>query len=287
MKKNLKWTIVGLVSILILLGPGRDLLVRVAVENGVHLITGLNLHIGKLRVALLGSKVDIVNLRLHNPKDFQDKIMVDMPEISVDYRIAPLLKGQVYLDNVVIHLKEFSVVKNKDGVLNLDSLKTLQPQKQKAPETKKKQAKLNLQIDSLRLIIEKVYYKDYSTGGEPAIKTFSLDIDEEFKNINDPNKLVSLILFKVLTGTTIGRLVDVDMTALKSTAADALATGQKVVSAAGDKAKVAAGKFSSEVGKNLGTMKEKTSNATEQAKETAGAAKEKAGELLNKLPFGD
>jgi hypothetical protein len=291
MKKHLKGFIIGIVVLVILLGPGKNFLIKGAVEGAVSLITGLKLSIGKLDVGLSSTQMDIEGLKLFNPKGFQDKVMVDLPKIFVDYRLGEILKGKIYLEKMELYLREFSVIKNEKGELNLDTLTALSKPKPgepaKKPETKKKAEEIKMQIDSLVLRVDKVIYKDYSGGGSPKVQEFSININEKFQNITSPNKLVSLILYKVLMGTTIGRLANIDLGSLEGAASEVLATGQKMASQVGEQAKAAADmtqKAAAEAGAKvsgeIGALGEKTS-------ETADAAKEKAAKLLKKLPFGN
>ena len=89
-----------------------------------------------------------------------------MPEIYVDYDLPAIVKGKVHLTEVRINLKEFMVVKNEKGELNLDSLNVVQeqqPRKKRAkePEPKEEGKEPDLQIDVLELKIGKVIYKAF------------------------------------------------------------------------------------------------------------------------------
>jgi hypothetical protein len=158
--------------------------------------------------------------------------MFDMPEIYVDYDLPAIASGKVHLPEVRIDLKEFLVVKNAKGELNLDSLKVVQaqkaPKKAGAAAEKKAAGKMPpMLIDTLSLKIGKVIYKDYSRGGEPSINEFSINIDENFKNIDDPSSVVSIIIVKALMNTTIGRLANFDVGGLQKSVSGTLGTATK------------------------------------------------------------
>ena len=117
------------------------------------------------------------------------------------------------------------------------------------------------QLDLLELKIGKVVYKDYSGGGKPVVQTFNINLNERYKNITDPNALVSLIVFKALINTTLSNIVNLDF--YKGIAGNTLASAQKVAGAAVTKAKA----------------------ATEGATKALGNTAKGLGEAI-KLPFG-
>ena len=88
-----------------------------------------------------------------------------MPEIYVKYDLPAIMGGTIHLPEVRIALDEFMVVKNEKGELNLNSLKVVQAQKKgsaEKEETKTGARMPKIQIDTLKLKIGKVIYKDYS-----------------------------------------------------------------------------------------------------------------------------
>ena len=137
---------------------------------------------------------------------------------------------------------------------------------EKAPAEKQKGKAPGIQIDTLELKIGKVVYKDYSGGGEPSVKEFNIGIDEKFQNIDDPNKVVSLIVVKALMNTTVAKLTNFDLQGLQGQIGDTLASAQKVIGKAG----------------------ETLTKTTQQAQETVGALKKTVEGLKEsiKLPFG-
>ncbi len=222
----------SILALLFVLGVSKDLIIKAAVKKGVKAVTGLGLNMSAFRVGVFNSVVEIRNLRVFNPAGFKDRTMLDMPEIYVAYDLPSIIRGKIHLKDVRIYLKEFVVVKNKDGKLNLDSLKVVQAQKEGAkPDEKagKEGGKApEIQIDTMRLKIEKVIYKDYSAAPYPNVTTFDINIDEEYKNIDNPYSVVSLIVVKALANTAIARLTNFDIQGLQSTVSDTLSTIQNV-----------------------------------------------------------
>ena len=217
-------------------------------------------------------KFSVPGLNLFNPKGFPDKLMVDMPEIYVNYDLGAFLKGKVHLEEVRLDLREFVVVKNKDGQLNLDSLKVVQAEKEgKVPAEKKQKAAMpEFKIDVLKLKIGKVVYKDYSQGPQPMVKEYNININEQYTNITDPYSLASLIMVRALMNTAISNLANFDLGPLQANVSETLDQATKM-------ATEAASQFL-DTGRQMGTG----------AEESAGEAVEKATESFKKIfQFGE
>jgi len=227
MKKKQKLLLIVL-AILIVFGVGKNLIIKSAVQGGVKVVTGLKLSIRGFGLGISNTRVAIKDLKLYNPDSFQDKVMVDMPEIYVNYKLLPLLKKKIHVEELRINLKEFTVVKNASGAVNLDSLKVVQAQKEgKAPTAGEKKKAPDMQIDVMELKVGKVIYKDYSAGGEPSVKEFNVNLDERYTNITDPYAIVSIIVVKTLMHTTISNMVNLDVGGLATDAAKGIEEGAK------------------------------------------------------------
>ena len=272
--KKLLTLLIGILAILLVLSFVKDVIVKTSVEKGVEFVTGLPLRMRSLNVGIIRTLVEIRNLRLFNPKGYSDKVMLDMPEIYVDYDLPAVFKGKIHLEEMRINMREFTVVKNEKGELNLDSLKVVQAQKDsRAPREKEKGKIPEIQIDALELKIGKVIYKDYSKGGAPSIKEFNVNLNERYENITNPYSLVSLIVVKTLMNTTIAGLADFDLKGLQGTISDTLASAQKMATEA--------------VAQAQEVMTQTQQKAQKAIEETQEAIQKKAEELKEtfKLPF--
>jgi len=274
--------IIKLIAIILIVGivflfAAKNILAKTIISGGVKAITGLSLNIKSMRIGLLNSLIDIKNLKLFNPKGFEDKLMINMPEIFVDYELGEFLKGKIHFTEIRLNLEEFTVVKNKDGVLNLDSLNVVKAKKQTTAKKDSKKKKLPpLKIDVLKLRIGKVIYKDYSKGGKPKVKEYDVDINEQYKNIDDPYRFVSLIVFKALMNTSIARLTNFNLGPLSDGLEGTLKGATGITLDVADK--------------TLETTEQaakKTGETVKKAGEAAKDAVQKTEEKLKKLlPFG-
>jgi uncharacterized protein involved in outer membrane biogenesis len=212
--------IIVLLGLILLLVIFRNPLIKLAVSTGVQAVVGMKLDIRKLDLNLGKSLIDIEEIVLYNPNDFPDPIMADVVKVYVDIDPKALFSGKLVIDDVQLDLREFVVVKNKDGEVNLDRLKVVDEAKESGDSKKPKPTtsgkSLDLNIHNLHLKIGKVVFKDYSKGEEPLVREFNLNLDERHQNIRNLNAVVGLIVFKVLTKTSIGQLTDINIGDLKN-----------------------------------------------------------------------
>ena len=231
--------IIGIIVVIfVLLLVFKNILIKMAIEQGTKKATGLELTIGNMDVGLLASKVDVTDMRLLNPAGFPDKVMIDIPKLLVDVELASFFKQRAHVETLELNLNELMVVRNKDRKLNIAALKSVSEQQEKGKkpvEQKEEKKGMQVIIDKLILKIGKVTYKDYSWGTKPFTKTFTIGINEVYRDITDPKKLVNLIIVRALQKTDIAQLANFDLGSLKADVADTLQKGVSGVTEAGQK----------------------------------------------------
>ncbi len=274
--------IVAVVAVVFIAAFVKDIIIKTSVEKGIELVTGLKLNIGGFSVGILKPIVDIKNLKLLNPPEFPDRTMVDMPEIYVKYDLPAIIGGKIHLPEVRLALKEFVVVKNANGKLNLDALRTVRAEKEGRATFQKAPGKApEIKIDVLKLSIGKAVYKDYSKGGAPDVKEFNINLNESYTNVDNPYALVSLIVVKALTNTSIANLTNFDLKGLQDTIGDTLASAQKIASTAVTTAQTTIATTQEKVKEVAGTATETAKKAEDTIKQTADVVKD-----IFKNPFG-
>jgi len=295
MKKIVKIIAIVLI-VFVVISVSKNLLIKNVITTGVQLVTGLQMSMKKLDVSLLKSHLVIKGLTIKNPKGFEEPIMLDMPEVTVDFNIGSLLfKKTIHLESMVINMKSFNVVRNKDGELNLDALKVAadaEPKEKKvvekeAPKPKKKGAMPKIKIDYLKLVIGDISFMNFS-GEEPETNTFTFNIDEEHRDIDHPIFIFTILMQKAMLKASVAKLGDFGgigdaLAGTTALAGDALATGKDAAVKTVDTAEKV-GKEAVETAKvasdaAVGTVKEVGSTA----KEAASAIKGKLGAFGGKL----
>ena len=163
--KKLLWMVpAGLIALLVVLFFSRNFIARVSVEVGARKATGFPLKIGSVDVGLFSSKVDVRNLTLMNPPDYQEKMFVDMPELFVDYQLGSFFSGVPHINDMLINIKQLVVVKTASGESNAMKLKGV---------VSSGGGSSKYRIDKLRIHVGTVTVKDYSRPNAmcPSIST--------------------------------------------------------------------------------------------------------------------
>jgi hypothetical protein len=188
--KKLLWIVpAGLVVLLVVLFLSRNFIARVSVEVGAKKVTGFPLKIGSVDVGLFSGKLDVRDLTLMNPPEFQERMFVDMPELFVDYRLGSMLSGTPHINDMLINIKQLVIVKNDKGDSNAMKLKGVV-----SGGDSKSSAKY--QIDQLRIQVATVTIKDYSRA-KPTERTLTLNLQRTYKNINDSTDITRLVLLSI------------------------------------------------------------------------------------------
>lgn len=189
MKKKVMTVLIAAGVLLGGLYLAKDILAKALITAAVESMTGLKVRIEKITLGIFSNTIRIRGFALYNPPSYNKKLMVDIQELYLRYNPAEAAKGKVYLNELKVHLKEFTAARNRVGDFNVSSLQGLQPKGEgEAPAFK---------IDSLDLRIDKVGYIDETA--EPArAYEFNANVDEHFEGIESPQALAELILVRVL-----------------------------------------------------------------------------------------
>jgi hypothetical protein len=201
MKKILIVILMSIIFVVIVLVVARNFIVKTAITKLVEAAAGVEVKIQNIDIGLFNSYVTINSLTVYNPAQFSDRLMVDLPQIYLDYDLVGFLKNKVHLKKLKIEIKELSVIMNEKGKLNINSLAVLLPKPTgaKAPEVK---------IDVLALKIGKVVSKGYFPVIGEKTTEFYLNIDETFNDVTDPSKVAGEILKKILSRINISDFVN-------------------------------------------------------------------------------
>ncbi|MDP2653760.1 MAG: hypothetical protein Q8Q08_06985 [Candidatus Omnitrophota bacterium] len=186
-----------LVVIAVVLNNCKEQFVKSIVMAGASRVTGSKVTVDMFDFSLPRQMLKIQNLKIYNPAGFPDEPALIFPEISVEYDLKAMLKREVHVPAVVMDLDEVSVIRNKDGKLNVDSFKFVRDKNEGQMEFEK------MRFDMLSLSVGRVIYKDYSRA-EPVLNVYNLNIkDKTFHNITSAQQFALLILFETMKSTAI------------------------------------------------------------------------------------
>ena len=203
MKKVL--IILGIIVVSIFaLGILKDQVIRSTITVAASSITGAPVEMDGFQLRVLSQTVHIKGFRMYNPKGFPKEILVDIPKITVACDLGSLLNKKLHLKLIEFDLKEMGVIKNKEGKLNVESLKVIEEAKKPTDVKKKPAETMPIQIDELVLSAGKVVYKDFTAGPRPSVQVYDIGFkNKTYKNITSVQQMITLILSESLKGTAI------------------------------------------------------------------------------------
>ena len=233
-----KWVTILVVCIgfFVVLSVAKNALLQSILTRGLSQATHVPVSIGHLNAQFTKAKIEVKELRIQNPGGFQDRLMLHAPEIAIDFEPAALWKGRMHFQEVRLNLSELVVIRDKNGKTNLDALKPKEAAQPSKTAPQKTGQAPKLQIDRLHLTVGKVTYKDYSVGPNPVVQEFQIGINNrEYKDIDNPQTLISLIVFETLTRTTLSHLANLDLGLFQQDASGVLSHGLNLLGSNGEK----------------------------------------------------
>jgi len=194
MKKFL--TVLGIVfSSLVCITFIKDQIIKSVVTAVASDITGAPVHMDGFSMDIFSSTIHITGFKMYNPGGFPEGLLVSCPKINIIYDRASLFKGKPHFLLVEIELKEMVLTKNKEGKLNVDSLKIVHPSKS-SPS-------VPMRIDLLNLSIGKIVFKDYTTGTQPSVRVYDVNRHKSYKGVPTAQLLALLVLAEPMKAATI------------------------------------------------------------------------------------
>lgn len=204
LKKPLMILCIVFVS-LVVLGIVKDQVAKVIVQNQITHITGARVKIGGMSVGVFRPAVKIRDFKLLNPEGFPKEHLVYLPQVSLQYDLPSVLKKKLRLPVVMIDLEDLVLVKNKEGKLNVDSLRFTHQEEKSKRSGAQPSPDMPLQIDEVILSIGMVVFKDYSRDEkEPTVQVYDVGMkDKRYKNITSAQQLATLIIVEAMKPTAI------------------------------------------------------------------------------------
>lgn len=153
----------GVLLALIVLGLAKDMIIKSAVEVIGTQVLGASVKVDKLSLGVLSQSVNIEGFKVANPAGFPSGNLLDIRQAKLDVDVMKALKGDIHLRVLILRLNEMNVIKDKDGNLNVNSLKIAQQKQEEGggnqpqDDQGKKQAKVPpLSIDTAIFDLGKV-----------------------------------------------------------------------------------------------------------------------------------
>ncbi len=161
----------------------RQKITKFAVEVFLSKSLGTKVSMDKFQLNMALGHLNIEGLKIGNPPGFSDNILLDVPKVMVRFDRVLFATGRVYASYADIHLKNLLLEKDKQGRMNVDSLK-ISHSTTPAPV---------FRINLLDLQINQVIEKDFRYA-KPLVKGHDLNIRKSYRNITGVNQLILLML---------------------------------------------------------------------------------------------
>lgn len=190
--KRIILILVGAVVLLIVVVIlGRNMIIKSSVPPAVKKITGFEASIGDIDVGLLSSKVGLKDLKVMNPSDFGEKMMLDAPEIYVEYKLPTMMSQRREFPVIRLNIQQVVVVKNEKGESNVARIMEFKP-KSEGPSAENFFGTLDLTLGTVR-------YVDYSKmhDGKPFTKDLTLNFHRTYHDLLDSD-LKKVVMFETL-----------------------------------------------------------------------------------------
>ena len=164
-------------------------------------IKGASLELFKQRMRIRG-------MRIYNPLGFPKEVYADISSIMIEYDLAKLIKGEIKIPLMVMHIKSVVATKNAKGKLNVDSFAY-----SGADGTN---SSLPMQIDTFSLSVDEAVYQDFSKNSDtPTVQFYDLNIkNKTYRNLKNFDQLASFITVVAFRQTAVKSAAVVGATAV-------------------------------------------------------------------------
>ncbi len=161
--KVLGWMVLAVVLLLVVvLAVGPNLAVKVVNAKARNFVNA-EVSLKDIDLNLFRGYIELEGLRVAQPEGFEGEPLLELPHAHVKLNVGSLLKPPIVIRDVAVKDLSASIIKNADGVLNVEKLVRTPPEPEGEPEAKKPAgAPPAVALDSLLIENLKVRYVDSS-----------------------------------------------------------------------------------------------------------------------------
>ncbi|MGD1085041.1 MAG: hypothetical protein ABSA47_09870 [Verrucomicrobiota bacterium] len=193
MKRLFKWALYLFLFVVVLLVAAVLLLntiVKEFVQRRLRSETGMDVRIGKIDIGLATPTIAIENFKIYNSPQFGGSPFLDIPEIFVEYDRDAIRAGKLHLKLVRVDLAEIDIVQDKDGRLNILSIKEKSDTAKAALAGQSSKMEFT-GIDTLNLTFQRLRVSNLAAPAEAEEVDFGLT-NQVFTNIQSEKDLDGL-----------------------------------------------------------------------------------------------
>ncbi len=177
--------------------------------TGLRIALGAPVKVEEVKINFSDVSVLFGNIEIANPSSFfSEAPLAKIPKIFIDASLSSLWEGKIHFEAIELNIQELHVIRERDGRINLLSLKTLEPKSQSQSQTSRQKSEipLHFQIDQVILSLGQARYTDL-TGPNPVEKGVNLRINRAtYKNMDGLEDIVKVISWETLKRIGFGNL---------------------------------------------------------------------------------
>jgi ElaB/YqjD/DUF883 family membrane-anchored ribosome-binding protein len=190
MKKKIGYIFVVFVLVLIGFFVIEHAILVSITKTALRYVVRMDTHMNRVSLNPVTGCITVRGFKIYNPPGFKERVLADVPLITMDFKAKTLLENGIFFDNITVNIKEINVIKNKENQTNVSQMKAFSP-------AEKPKEKLPFLADRYDVQIEKIKVIDYTQGDEAVTKEVDLNIQESYKKVKNPDTVIKAIGFKL------------------------------------------------------------------------------------------
>ncbi len=176
----------------------KDVLAKTLTERNLRDGTGMDAQITRMELGLATPTMNMQGLKIYNPAGFGGGSLLDLPEMRMEYDIDAAGQGKIRLKTLRVHLAELHLVKDKNGVSNLDLLDKHAQERKRRNKEKDPSAGDNFDgIDTLYLTIDRLRFTDLADARKNQVLNIGLK-DAVMQNLKTQDDITGKLMWALL-----------------------------------------------------------------------------------------
>lgn len=160
-----------------------------AATKSLENIAGVPVEVGRFHLSITRPQFTLKELKLFNPKGFPEGEMTVLKQVRGDYPSPPIFGGISNVKNLELEFKEFRLIRNKSGLMNLPALNPFQS--------------IKGNVDTVKITLGEVTFTDLA-GDSPAQQNFDLELQKAiYRNVKGIPGVIEIVNWEILKRTGI------------------------------------------------------------------------------------
>jgi len=190
---------------------------KAIIEKEIKTELGVNVSIQKLNISPLFTRVSAINIYVDNPAGFEEKELAYISQLHLLWDpVEAIIRKKPNIYACAIDLKRLNVVKNKEGLVNLNELPII-----KNPKPDQQPFFFYL----LLISVGELNYTQYNHKGQKATRNYPVHIYREaFYNVKDEDDVAKMVIYKAIGTTEVGKLANITIVPVVSDVSDTVSS---------------------------------------------------------------